>query len=601
MNAAAAREQLGDLDGAVAALGKCDPEDLEGRSHLVEILVDLGDIEAAAAHARLILVDAMSSTSPNAPAIGARANEVLKLPSPTAPTIADARAALDAAHRIVGADRARARVRAQHAFSRAYGVRGEPVVVATSGISGRWAGDQPGWDVTARALHANSPVIGGFAIASPARTNTGGDRLVFTSFIEGTDGRDILQLPDHPSSFALRALDGIRVVEHGKPERSLEAFGTPVLSHDKRTLAVIADARVDLYDVGTWTHRDTIEISAYGGGSFTANDAYLLLPIYGSPPQGVVDVRSATIAVSDFDAQMMEFSDEHQRVVTLAEKSGALEDWILRIHRLGSQDPPLRVDLKIKFVGLPHLQLHGDRVYVVDSVDTGRMYTSDTLRAVLSITTGAKLGVTQADEKNLSRNHEATLLKTLEPALPAGMSFLGDSSGMRTSIGPDAEGRVAARTSRCTDPTCASSESFLLVLDANKKTLLHTVPLSAKDGFSTEALATADGGRFAFACGSSPSVGGAAFVVDVTTGRSTLLPGLHDCWNFASYGARVSSPEGIFDLGADQAGEHWPPLARVDSAPTLGNADDDLPLDGPGRYCRFGSVLEPLDTCASKF
>ena len=45
-----------------------------------------------------------------------------------------------------------------------------------------------------------------------------------------------------------------------------------------------------------------------------------------------------------------------------------------------------------------------------------------------------------------------------------------------------------------------------------------------------------------------------------------------------------------------------PPLARVEFVQfdsLVSDASQTVPPDGPGRYCRFGEALEPLDACMS--
>lgn len=586
--------RTGDLDNALATLVACDTQDLGVRARRVEILVELGDLAAAKALAATILTDSRAGYAHDGSTVVARANAVLALPEPVAApraeAIASARKELESSRR-APADRARAKAKARHAMARAYGVPGVPSLVSRSG-NGRWAGNHPAWVVTVRPL-----APGGVAEAGLAVGDLVGASVDVTTFIQTTDASALLvTLPGDPGGFALSTPTGVRVFATGKPPVDLDASGTPLMSPNQRELAVIDRSQVTFFDVATWSKRASVAVDGHAIGEFTEDGAYLLL-LQGDPKAAIIDVERATVLMEEPMVRAIHAAPK-RTVVTLSTDTGKPT---LSIHPLGKTDKPRRVTLDKDFEGWPGLEVDGDRILVIDYVAMGHMSSDRRFMGAFSLGTGAKLAVSAADRAAASAEPGTALLTSLEAALPKDTRFTGSNVGNVGHAGPAPNGVVAATTFRCVDRACSASESGLVVLDTNKKAMLQSVPLVVKDGFSPEVVSLVDDGRFALACGSG-SFGTGAFVVDVTTGRSTLVAGLTDCWSLAATGPLLWTSDGVRDFGGDQSSDRWPALARVDLGPfdAISNqTDQTVAAEGPGRYCRFGEALESLDACLS--
>lgn len=591
--AASAFEDQGDLDQALVSLAGCDQGDFAAAAHRIDILVELGDIDAAKILAKLLVGDAERAADPEVRALADRARDVLALASPPAVDtpdvdgIAAARADIAATFRQrKGADAVRHRAIAQHALARAYGTRGERVVVSRW-AGGAWAGDRPAWDVSVKPIGGVAPQHG-LAVGTQK-----GDTITLDTFIPGTDpANPPIALPDHPSSFAVRTTNGVLLRPFGRAPQLLGVSGTPLLSHDGRTFAIVSAYAVDLFDVATWTGRAHIQTASQTGESpsFSRDDKFFFAFGSNSYDQAFIDVQRGSIWATDGSPTAVVSPDEKLVACLDPNVSGAV--WRLTLHPLGDVDRPHRIDVPAGSSN-PGLVFRGDRVVVTEGYTDGA---GTGLTAVAAVsTTGAKLALSKEDRAAAAAASYADVMDSLKPLLPKGILFVGPPAAY--PAGPDAQGHFASVASRCLDARCSTSDAVLVVFDTIKKALLQTVPLSVKDGFSSERIGFIDDGRFAFVCGSG-TFGTGAFVVDIGTGRSTLVGGISGCWQMPSYRTQLWTADGVRDLGADPSSDRWPPLAKVDLA--VEQADGTVPTDGGGIYCRFGDVLDAPDTCASK-
>ncbi|MFO0617265.1 MAG: hypothetical protein U0414_32010 [Polyangiaceae bacterium] len=591
--------QGGDLDGALVALASCAASDLEGRATRMDVLVELGDVTPAKGLAESILTEAKAGYAPEEGPIVRRAHQVIALADPPVEpaltAIAHARSDLASALARPKADRPRALALARHAIARAHGTPGEAILVQAWG-AGRWAADHPAWDVQVRPLALGGTFSSFLAIGDATESAVELRALVPT---EGP-GTVPVALGDDAGTFAVSSPGGVRVFQTGQPPRVLDAEGTPIPSPTKRELAVLSRTQVVFYDAATWTRRATVSVNGHASGRYSSDGAYLFLPS-GEGVAAVLDVERASVWM-DERSQATVVTPSADAIVTLAESEEAESTWTLSIHTIGAIDRPRRITYQRPSLGYTELAVDGDRVRVIENIQTGHMGTLREVVGQYALATGARVAVTRADEDAAKKDPADVLLASLESALPPQTKFMQSGIGAIVVSGPAANGAVAASGTRCLDATCATSELSLLVIDARAKKLLQNVPLSVKDGFAPEAVAILGDGRFALACGSG-TFGVGAFVVDVETSRSTLLGGVSDCTGPIGHGGRLLTPAGLRALDGDQTSLQWPALVPVDIQLTSSNADDPeraASWDGPGRYCRFGNVLEPIEACVSK-
>lgn len=472
------------------------------------------------------------------------------------------------------------------------GTGGVPVVLRRTG-PGRWLGDHPAWPISVRPLSAGALPDVGVVLGDLRKDGAGNDVIPLTTILWGAPiGASALQLADDPGSFALQSARGVLVHQTGRPSRTLDV-GTPILSASGRLLAVVTTSHATIYDTATWDVRASVDVRSAGYAAFTDADDFLLLTApLSAGAAAVVDIARGTVWMTDRDAALSFGSPSKRFVATLDEKGG---EWSVSFHHLGDADAPHRTPIQFDRINSLLFDIAEDALVLYQCMpqDDGCQY-----RAV---TRFSLQGVELPFAAGFHPPHPPWDGARVEPGLgvvlPKGVYF-GASRGSSERDGPTAEGLYATYTSRCTTPACTSAEQALAVFDVNAPSLLQHVPLLVKDGFTTQTVRLVDGGRFAFACGRT-SFGPAAFIVDVRGGRSTLLARLDDCGSVDGNGAHLMAGDGVRDLGADMSDGAWPPITRVNAAPSDLDTSTELaiPREGPGRYCLFGDTLEPLDAC----
>ncbi|MFO0618120.1 MAG: hypothetical protein U0414_36345 [Polyangiaceae bacterium] len=578
---AAAKRAAGDLDGALDALSTCSEPTLGERLDRAELLLVVGDVAEAKAIARDVLADGRAATDAS---VLERATVVLTSADPPPPSKAEqVAAALAMARGAPEAPRSArlvALAKARHALTRATGEAGEPCVVERVDADGGWGADHPLWPVI---VHPTAPdqadVFDRVAIGVIEPSGVRIDRLL--PWHDDPFG-DVQRLG--PTAFALRSSGGIRVLFAAGDPPPLDVDGTMTRSSKGDLFAVATEEGVAVFSVEPFERRFTLEAAGSGRPSFTPDERFLVKAA--SHPGALVGGIVGRTYAFDLETRSRVVDEPGYGALstsgaTLAIVQASDIGVRLRLFTLGASSAPRDVELPVQVEGALFARfMSEDRVAVIEG--RGAMQYSERTVAVVDVPT-ARI-VAEREPTPLTEPPLRALLPKSRALVPAAVS---------PPLGPLASGLVAAVT---TEKPCASvCAPSLLVADTHAKRVLVDVPLATRGVFLVQRIEATRDERFLVACGASDAVTG-AFVVDLEGIRWSFTGAIDACDRIPIEGHRVWTRSGVVDLDGVE-GRPWP---SVLVAPLASSADvvrsPPLP-DGPGRYCRFGEVLAPLEVC----
>lgn len=562
----AALEAKGDLDGVLAALDACGELSLDERMRRVDVLVTLGDVGPAKASAADVARRAREAGSAG-DAIQERADRVLALdlvPRSKRDEIADARALVDKAR----AEREPARwidlARARHAFTRATGERGKPVLVAR-GAGQAMAGERALVQVVLRDLPTGDKQVATAVAELDPRGSTLRVVELITPHVLLDRSSPIAPLPGERGAFIMTTAGGLRAFFTERELRPIDTAGTLTLSPDGRSLVVDRTSDVTVIDLASWTERFTHS----GSRSTVARVTDDAVTLVSSDPQGmndVVDLVTGKLIVHTAGTGAL--SPDSRTLAVLADESDSSAPLSnVKMHLYGL-DGALR-ERAVSITGSSgystvDFDRHGRAR--VSEYGPGSQVCLMEARALIDVSTGRTVPVPK-DERYRDCPGAGTFVE-LEPT-PTGLTAKAESYAPTPELVVSKSGVVTQR-----------------------------VPLAMSGGFGVTTIVATSDDRFVLACGAGAAAG--AFVVDVGTGRTTFMSDILDCSPVAFTGSRFVGTLGVRDLASDQSAPDWP--ATV-SLPLLGEAlFDELgggfaPTSTPGLHCRFGELVAPYEVC----
>lgn len=554
-------EAKGDLDGLVAAIEACGATTPLAQQMLrVDTLVSLGEVELAKVVAASVLASA-KEPGRAAPLIAARAQAVVDMPEPPRRAaddlLAEAHALVERARASREPERWIALAKAKHALARATSESGQRCLIER-GKYGMWAADHPIWSVVVHPV----PIVdeGRFEASAVTEVDarTGALRAVrLIAPAASLREQVVVALPTlGPSAFAAQTPAGIRVFYAPGDRAPIDHPGSIAATPDGETLLVWDSKKgIAALDVGKWRTRweQPFPLQA----PRISNDAIVA---GGDPSSG----DAAVIDVATGEARLHEYgwgalSPSRDRLAVFVQK-GTFEapDWRLLVVDLTTASPVRSTSVDASTIWPPKIAFDGEEKIRVTQRETMSRYCTLHPVAVVDARTG----------RIVSRGGASTDC-TVWPPRESPPKLEGSQLSLTLEWSPD----------------------VLVVSRAGKEIQRVALP-RAEGGTSLGDLALSADERYVAVCGRVGDAQDSSFVVELATGRATLVRG---CAAPSFFGTRLFTPTGLVDLSGGTE-PLLPPFVDEVEAKSLANRST-VPTDTIGLHCRFGELLEPYEVC----